>query len=66
MADPAGAGRVSGGSSEAALPVSGKQPTPPADQLQRFNPVVPRFKRLARAVPAPFGISLLAVATVDR
>lgn len=43
-----------------------KQPTPPAGQLQWFNRLVPLLKRIERAVPVPFGVSLLAVATPDQ
>ena len=39
-----------------------KQDTPPSGQLRLFNRVVPTIKRVERAVPMPFGISLLAVA----
>lgn len=38
-----------------------RQETPPSGQLRLFNRVVPILKRLERAVPPPFGISLLAV-----
>ena len=38
-----------------------KQETPPSGQLRLFNALVPALKRIERTVPAPFGISLLAV-----
>lgn len=43
-----------------------KQDTPPSGQLRLFNLVVPAVKRLERALPVPFGISLLAVARKTR
>lgn len=38
-----------------------RQETPPSGQLRLFNRVVPFIKAVERAVPMPFGISLLAV-----
>lgn len=38
------------------------QITPPSGQLRVFNALVPALKAIERAVPMPFGISLLAVA----
>lgn len=38
-----------------------KQETPPVGQLRMFNTVVPAIKRVERAIPMPFGISILAV-----
>lgn len=38
-----------------------RQETPPAGQLRLFNRVVPLIKAIERAVPMPFGVSLLAV-----
>lgn len=39
-----------------------RRATPPASQLRIFNRVAPIIKDIERIVPAPFGISLLAVA----
>lgn len=38
-----------------------RQDTPPAGQLKLFNRVVPILKAVERAVPPPFGISILGV-----
>ncbi len=38
-----------------------KEDTPPSGQLRLFNVVVPAIKAVERAVPMPFGISLLTV-----
>ena len=43
-----------------------RQETPPSGQLHLFNRLVPLLKRFERAVPVPFGVSLLAVATLER
>ena len=43
-----------------------RQETPPSGQLRLFNRVVPSIKRVERAIPMPFGISLLAVAQRDQ
>lgn len=37
------------------------QTTPPSGQLRLFNTLVPILKHIERVIPAPFGISLLAV-----
>jgi SAM-dependent methyltransferase len=39
-----------------------RQETPPTGQLRLFNKLVPAIKRLERAVPMPFGVSILSVA----
>lgn len=38
-----------------------RQDTPPSGQLRLFNRIVPALKRIERAMPPPFGISLLTV-----
>lgn len=38
-----------------------KQETPPSGQLRLLNTITPIVKRFERLIPAPFGISLLAV-----
>lgn len=43
-----------------------RQQAPPSGQLRLFNHLVPLLKHLERAVPPPFGISLLAVARKER
>jgi hypothetical protein len=42
-----------------------RQETPSSGQLRLFNRIVPVIKRVERAMPMPFGISLLAVAQRD-